>query len=116
MTNKSEYNAHLKRNEKMWQIWEENGIDLETQFVVHFHFYATQKENTELLSKALSNENIPHSIEKTTTLIFLKGWRIQAEIKKKWTLAKLQEKTANLFLHAKQTRVSLEGCGTFIPN
>lgn len=100
----------------MWQIWEENGIDLETQFVVHFHFYATQKGNTELLCKILSNENIPHRIKKVKTLIFLKGWRIEADINKKWTLAQLQEKTTNLFLLAEQTRVSLEGCGTLIPN
>ncbi|WP_440122202.1 hypothetical protein [Tenacibaculum sp. Ill] len=115
MSNKHELNAHFERNEKMWQIWEENGIDSQTELVVNFHFYSTCKENTELLSKVLSDESIPHRIEKTRTLIFLKGWNIEADIKKKWTLTELQGKTGNMFILAKQTGVSLEGCGAFIP-
>ncbi len=116
MNNRSELNAHFERNEKMWQIWEESGINSETELVVNFHFYSTRKRNTELLCKILSEENIPHRTEKTRTLIFLKGWNIEADIKKKWTLAELQGKAGNMFLLAEQTGVSLEGCGAFMPN
>ncbi|WP_452227579.1 ribonuclease E inhibitor RraB [Lacinutrix sp. MEBiC02404] len=116
MNNQSELNAHFERNEKMWQIWEENGIDSETELVVNFHFYSTRKRNTELLCKILSDENTPYKIEKTRTLIFLKGWNIEVDIKKKWTLTELQGKTGNMFLLAEQTGVSLEGCGAFMPN
>lgn len=116
MENKSELNAHLERNESMWQVWKENGIDSETELTVNFHFYSTRKENTERLCKTLSDYNIPYSIEKTRTLIFLKGWNIETDIKKKWTLEELQEKTKNMFIIAEKTGVSLEGCGAFMPN
>lgn len=116
MNNNPELNEHLERNESMWHVQKENGIDSETELVVNFHFYSTRKENTELLCKALSDENIPYSIEKTRTLIFLKGWNIETDIKKKWTLVELQEKTKTMFLLAEQNGVSLEGCGAFMPN
>ncbi|MRI00034.1 hypothetical protein GH721_05735 [Kriegella sp. EG-1] len=116
MNNKSELNAHLKRNENMWQIWEENGVNSESELTVNFHFYSTRKANTELLCKVLSDENIPHRVEKTRTLFFLKGWKIEADIKRRWTLPELQGKTGNMFILAEQTGVSLEGCGALMPN
>ncbi|MEO0505366.1 MAG: ribonuclease E inhibitor RraB [Bacteroidota bacterium] len=116
MDNTSELNAHFKRNEDMWQVWKEKGVDSKTELTVNFHFYSTRKENTELLCKILSDENIPHRVEKTRTLIFLKGWKIEADIKKNWTLPELQGKTGNMFILAEQTGVLLEGCGAVMSN
>ena len=116
MSNKSEINAHFKRNERLWEIWEENGINSETELTVNFHFYSPKKENMEFLCKVLSEEKIPYRVEKTRTLIFLKGWKIEADFKKKWTLPELQGKTGNMFILAQQTGVSLEGCGALMPN
>ena len=64
----------------------------------------------------LMEENIPYRLEKTRTMIFLKGWKIEVDIRKTWTLAELQGKTGNMFLLAEQTGVSLEGCGALMPN
>ena len=116
MTTKTELEAHFKRNEHMWQIWKEKGVNSETELTVNFHFYSARKENTELLCSVLLDEDIPHRIEKTRTLIFLKGWKIEADIKKKWTLDELQGKTGNMFILAQQLGVSLEGCGALMPN
>lgn len=115
MINNPELNAHIKRNEKMWQIWEQNGIASETEFKVNFHFYASKKENMELLCKGLLKRNITNSVKETRTLIFLKGWKIEADISKKWTLAELQINTRRMFLLSQQTGVSLEGCAALMP-
>ena len=115
MDNTSELNAQLKRNEKMWQIWEQNGIDYKTEFIVNFHFYTPKKENMELLCQKLANQNTPTSVKETRTLIFLKGWKIEAEILKKWTLDELQLKTKRIVFLAQQAGVSLEGCSALMP-
>lgn len=115
MDNKSELNAHFRRNENMWQIWEQNGIDSKTEFIVNFHFYSPKKENMEFLCEELSNDDIPNRVKETRTLIFLKGWKIEADISKKWTLPELQAKTGGMFVLSQQTGVSLEGCGALMP-
>lgn len=114
--NSSELQAHFDRNKKMWEIWQERGVNSETELTVNFHFYATKKKNMELLCAELKSDNIEFRVEETRTFIFLKGWKITADIKKKWTLPELQGKTGNLFIMSKQTGVSLEGCGAFMPN
>jgi len=115
MIDEEELIAHLKRNEMMWQIWNENGLDSGTEFIVNFQFYSTKKKFTELLTHELSNNNIEHRISNTKTLLFLKGWNIEADIKSYWTLEELQEKTQKMFLMSQETGTSLEGCGAFIP-
>jgi len=115
MDNTSALNAHFKRNENMWEIWKKRGINSETEFIVNFHFYSSRKENTDLLCNTLLEEKIPYRIKKTRTMIFLKGWEIEIDIKKKWTLPELQGKTGNMFILAEQTGVSLEGCGALMP-
>jgi len=115
MDNKTELKAHFERNERMWKVWEERGVGSETELTVNYHFYSTRKENTDILCRILSDEEIPHRVEKTRTLIFFKGWRIEADIKKKWSLPELQGKTGNMFILAEQTGVSLEGCGALMP-
>lgn len=114
--NSSELQAHFDRNEKMWAIWQERGVNSETELTVNFHFYAAKKKNMELLCAELKSDNIEFRVEETRTLVFLKGWKITADIKRKWTLPELQGKTGNLFILSKQTGVSLEGCGAFMPN
>jgi hypothetical protein len=115
MDNDKELQAHFDRNEKMWTIWQEYGVDSETDLTINFHFYATKKKNMEFLCGELESDNIEFDIKETKTLIFLKGWEITANIKKKWTLPELQGKTGNLFIMSKQTGVSLEGCGALMP-
>jgi len=114
-SNTKELQDHLNRNEKMWAIWKQYGVDSETELTINFHFYATKKENMELLCGELESENIQYDVKETKTLFFLKGWEINANIKKKWTLPELQGKTGNLFIMSKQTEVSLEGCGALMP-
>ena len=115
MNNNSELNAHLKRNENMWQIWVQNGIDPTTEFIVNFHFYTPKKENMELLCKKLTNQNTPFNVKQTRTLIFMKGWKIEAEILKKWALAELQLKTRAIVFLSQQAGVSFEGCSVLMP-
>ena len=113
--NNKEMEAHFKRNAEMWKIWEQNGINSETELNVNFHFYSSKKNNMELLCKELKEDNIEFNVKETRTLIFLKGWQITADIKKKWSLPELQGKMGNLFILSKQVGVSLEGCGAFMP-
>lgn len=114
--NSSELNTHLNRNEAMWKKWKERGITEDIQFNVIFHFYSARKQNMDTLGDELAKSEIPFKVNQTRTLIFLKGWKVDAEISKKWTPPELQGKTDNMFLLSKQTAVSLEGCGTFVPN
>jgi hypothetical protein len=113
--NNSELEGHFSRNEIMWKIWEERGVDSETELIVNFHFYAGKKKNMELLCVELEKDHIDFKVRETRTLIFLRGWEITADIKNKWTLPELQGKTGNLFIMSKQTGVSLEGCGALMP-
>jgi len=100
----------------MWGIWENYGFKPNTELTVNFHFYATKKHNMELLCNELKGDNIPFRVNETKTLFFFKGWEIEADVTKKWTLAELQGKTGNMFVMSIQTGVSLEGCGAFIPS
>lgn len=112
--NKADMQGHLDRNEKMWKLWEQYGVNSETLLTVNFHFYASNIKSMELLCKELANEGIVHRVKKTRTLLFFKGWQIEADITKKWTLPELQGKTGNLFILSLQVGVSLEGCGALI--
>lgn len=113
--NNKELQGHFSRNESMWKIWEEHGINSETDFIVNFHFYSANKRNMESLCSELKSDEIEFKVKETKTLLFLKGWEITADIQKKWTLPELQGKTGNLFIMSKQTGVSLEGCGALMP-
>ena len=113
--NNSEMQGHLDRNESMWKIWEEHGVNSETELTVNFHFYSANKQKTELLCEILKSENIKFEVKQTRTLIFLKGWEITADITKKWNLPELQGKTGNLYILSKQVGVSLDGCGAKMP-
>lgn len=115
MDNKSELEGHFKRNESMWNLWVERGLNTDSEFIVNFHFYSARKENMEILCKVLDEEKIPYRVKKTRTMIFFKGWKIEADINKKWTIEELQGKTGNMFILAEQTGVSLEGCGAIVP-
>jgi hypothetical protein len=115
MGNSTELEGHFRRNESMWKIWQEHGVNPETELTINFHFYSAKKENMELLCDELKFDNIDFEVTQTRTFIFLKGWEITANIQKKWTLPELQGKTGNLFIMSKQTGVSLEGCGALMP-
>ena len=91
MENNAELNAFFKRNEHMWQIWQQDGINSETEFIVNFQFYAPKEADMKLLCKKLTTRSIPNKIKETRTLIFIKGWKVEADISKKWTLAELQK-------------------------
>jgi hypothetical protein len=114
-SNKDEMQGHLNRNEEMWKLWEKYGVTPDTELTVNFHFYASNNKSKKNLIKILTEENIPFRVNKTRTLIILKGWEIEVDFTKKWTLAELQGKTGNMFILSKQTGVSFEGCGAFIP-
>ena len=112
--NKIEMQGHLDRNEKVWKLWGEYGVNPNTELTVNFHFYASKKQNMDLLCKELSDADIIYRVRQTRTLIFLKGWKIEADITKKWTLPELQGKTGYMFVLSKQVGVSLEGGGALI--
>lgn len=113
--NNSEMQGHMTRNESMWNIWKEHGVNSETELTVNFHFYSASKQKMELLCEVLQSENIVFDVKVTRTLIFLKGWEISADITKKWTLPELQAQTGNFYIMSKQVGVSLEGCGAKMP-
>lgn len=113
--NDPELKAHLNRNLAMWEEWKNHGITEKTKLTVLFHFYASKKGFMEALCSELEQRDVEFDVEKTRTMIFLKGWKINAKISKMWTLPELQEKTERMFLLAKQTETALEGCGAFMP-
>ncbi len=90
--NKNEMHGHLIRNKEMWKDWEKHGVTPDIELTVNFHFYAASSESNERLCKILTEENIPFRVKKTRTLLFLKGWEIEADITQKWTFAELQGK------------------------
>ncbi len=112
---KFEIQGHLTRNKKMWEIWEEKGVNSKTELTVNFQFYAPKKKHMELFCGQLSNENIEFRVTPTRTFFFLKGWEIEADITKKWTLPELQKKTGDMFILSGLAGVALEGCGALMP-
>ena len=112
--NQVEMQGHLDRNEKVWEIWEQHGVNPSTKLTVNFHFYASNKQNMDLLCKELADADIIYRVTQTRTLIFLKGWKIEADITQTWTLAELQGKTGYMFVLSKQVGVTLEGLGALI--
>ena len=38
MSNQKELEKHFERNEKMWKIWEQRGVNSETNLRVFFYF------------------------------------------------------------------------------
>lgn len=116
MTDKnSELQKHFDRNEKMWQIWEESGVTSETELTVNFHFYAGKKIAMQSIRQELEADDLVFRMKETRTLLFLKGWEIEVDIKQKWSLPLLQAKTGSMYMMAAQTGTSLEGCGAFMP-
>ena len=115
MSNQKELEKHFERNEKMWKIWEQRGVNSETNLRVFFHFYATNKEDLNSLCQELEEYNIVYKKKEVRTFIFFKGWKVDAEITQKWSLPLLQGKMGRFFLMAQQTGVSLEGCGAIMP-
>ena len=113
--NRAELEAFFDFNKNTWKIWKENGVTPETELRVIFNFYASKKQRKELLVNELLEVNIPYKIKKVKTLFFLNGWKIEVYITKKWTLERLQSKTAYMFLLSKQTDTLYEGCGAFMP-
>ena len=67
-----------------------------------------------LLCQELESDEIIFRVKETRTLIFLKGWTIEADINQKWSLPLLHANMGRLLLMARQTGVSLEGCGAFM--
>jgi len=114
--NSTEMQGHIDRNESMWNIWKEHGVNSETELTVNFHFYSANKQKMELLCEELKSENIKFEVKEARTLIFFKGYEITADITKKWSLPELQGKTGNLYILSKQVGVSLDGCGAKMPN
>ncbi len=110
-----ELKSHLERNIGVWKSWKQHGITEETELTVLFHFYASKKNYMEILCSELRKKNIPFEVEQTRTLIFLKGWKINAKITTTWTLSEFQEKTRDMFILSRQTDTALEGCGAYMP-
>ena len=115
MNNNAELKSHYESNEEMWKAWEQHGVTSETILTINFHFYTTKKEKIEKLCNVLNEKGIPNNIKLTRKMIFFKGWIINADITQKWTLLELHEKTKDMFIIGKQTGISLEGCGAFMP-
>jgi hypothetical protein len=114
-TNKERLEAHFKRNEFMWNLWVKNGVTADTELTVNFQFYASNKKNMENLTLKLENDGLKYNVRQTKTMLFLKGWEIDTQVKQKWTLGLLQAKTNRMFLMAVQVGVSLDGCGALLP-
>jgi hypothetical protein len=113
--NQKELEGHFKRNENMWKLWVEHGVNSETELTVDFHFYASKKQDMENLCRELEADDLTYKVKQTKTLLFLKGWEIETSIVQKWTLSLLQAKTGRMFLMSLQTGASLEGCGALLP-
>lgn len=113
--NNNELQEHFDRNEKMWKIWEENGVTSETELTINFHFYATKKIAMHSMQQELEAEGFIFRIKETRTLLFFKGWEIEVDIKQKWSLPLLQAKMGSMYMLAAQTGTSLDGCGAFMP-
>ncbi|OXA96090.1 ribonuclease E inhibitor RraB [Flavobacterium hercynium] len=111
----NELQEHLERNEQMWKIWEERGVNSETELTVNFHFYAAKKDRMQLLVDELKAEEMVFRVKETRTLLFFKGWQIETDITQKWSLPLLQAKMGWMLVLARQTDVSLEGCGAVMP-
>ena len=73
MSNQKELEKHFERNEKMWKIWEQRGVNSETNLRVFFHFYATNKEDLNSLCQELEEDNIVYQKKEVRTFIFFNG-------------------------------------------
>jgi len=96
---------HLK---EMIIIWKENGIDFDKPFSVIFKFYRANKTPPKALINYLEKEGYSVMGKQTRTLIIFKGYKISAEITKRWTEESLLETTKNLAIKANENETTLE--------
>ena len=115
MKNNSDLQGHIDRNNSMWKIWEEHGVNEETELIVNFHVSSPNRNSTESLCKELLDKNIRFSLNERKKFIFFRTWEISADVEKKWSLYELQEMTKVLFSLSKNVGVTLEGLGAKMP-
>ena len=115
MKNNSDLQGHIDRNNSMWKIWEEHGVNEETELTVNFHFSSPNRNSTESLCKELLDKNIRFSLNERKKFIFFRTWEISADVEKKWSLYELQEMTKVLFSLSKNVGVTLEGLRAKMP-
>ncbi len=107
---------HLNRNKEVWILWKENGVNEETTLTVNFHYYATSQDSADALTNAFKEAKLEYRINITKTLFILKGWEIEADVTRTWTLNTLQEVTEMMYKLATDSKNSLEGLGALLDN
>ncbi len=106
----------LNRNKEVWILWKENGVNEKTTLTVKFHFYATSQDSADALTNAFKDAKLEYRINITKTLFILKGWEIEADVTRTWTLNTLQEVTEMMYKLATDSKNSLEGLGALLDN
>jgi hypothetical protein len=107
--------GHLRRNALLWENWLSHGITEGMTFVVDFHFYATKEQIAQNLVTSLEAAGFIVEQTMTRTLIFLRGWEIEASEKSEWTLEYLNERTREFCRLADSSGFSFEGLGAEMP-
>ncbi len=106
---------HLRTNKELWRKWLANGITPGKSFVVDFHFYAPKKHIADGLVASLEGAGFAVKPTITRTLIFWRGWEIEASAEHEWTLEYLNERTYEFFRNADECGFSFEGFGAEMP-
>lgn len=93
---------------EMINIWKENGVDFNKPFSVLFKFYRANKNPPENLINYLKQEGFNVDGKQVRTMVFFKGYQIDASKEKTWTERELLETTKDLAIMANENETTLE--------
>jgi len=108
--------GHYTRNEAMWKLWQQHGINEQTPINVDFQFVCPKYDNGIELKKILEKEGLNVNLRKIRKFIFFIKGDIEATMPTQtWSLQKIQEYTTKYFNLSIQVGCDLDGLGAFMP-
>jgi hypothetical protein len=106
---------HLETNAALWRRWEKHGIKPGQEFAVDFNFYCPRRDIADAFVRSLEDAGFAVKKETKRTLLFWRGWEIEATATFAWTPDYLNERTKEFCKTANECGFSFEGIGALMP-
>lgn len=98
-----------------WEKWNpKQEINLEIS--INFDFYTADKDGALKFEKQLKDENYSVLINTKRTLMFFKGYEINASLEKSWSFEEFKQSIWDIGIQARSFNCLLEGYGAFVDN
>ena len=105
---------HLETNAALWRRGEKHGIKPGQEFAVDFNFYCSRRDIADAFVRSLEDAGFAVKKETRRTLLFWRGWEIEATATFAWTPDYLNERTKEFCKTANECGFSFEGIGALM--